>query len=85
MGGLDLTSILMTIVVGGICGWIASLIMKSKKRLLGNIIIGIIGGVLGGWLWGIIQTYLNGFLGTIVWGVVGSCILLALAKAIFKK
>lgn len=40
------------IIVGGILGWIASMIMRtdSQQGPLLNIIVGIIGALLGGWL-----------------------------------
>lgn len=40
------------LVVGGIIGWIASMIMKTdaQQGALLNIIVGIVGAMLGGWL-----------------------------------
>ena len=40
------------IVVGGILGWIASLIMKTdaQQGMFLNIVVGIVGALLGGWL-----------------------------------
>jgi uncharacterized membrane protein YeaQ/YmgE (transglycosylase-associated protein family) len=40
------------IVVGGILGWLASLVMRTdaQQGLLLNIVVGIIGALLGGWL-----------------------------------
>lgn len=40
------------IVVGGIIGWLASLIMKTdaEQGLILNIVVGIVGALLGGWL-----------------------------------
>lgn len=40
------------IVVGGILGWIASMIMKTdaQQGMFLNIVVGIIGALLGGWL-----------------------------------
>jgi uncharacterized membrane protein YeaQ/YmgE (transglycosylase-associated protein family) len=40
------------IVVGGILGWIASLIMKTdaQQGMFLNVVVGIIGALLGGWL-----------------------------------
>src|SRR5688572_21167349 len=40
------------LVVGGIIGWIASLIMKTdaQQGLFLNIVVGIVGSLLGGWL-----------------------------------
>jgi uncharacterized membrane protein YeaQ/YmgE (transglycosylase-associated protein family) len=38
------------LVVGGILGWLASIVMKRPEGMIMNVIIGIIGAVLGGWL-----------------------------------
>lgn len=40
------------IVVGGILGWIASMIMKTdaQQGMFLNIVVGIVGALLGGWL-----------------------------------
>jgi uncharacterized membrane protein YeaQ/YmgE (transglycosylase-associated protein family) len=40
------------IVVGGILGWLASLVMKTdaQQGIFLNIVVGIVGAFLGGWL-----------------------------------
>jgi uncharacterized membrane protein YeaQ/YmgE (transglycosylase-associated protein family) len=40
------------IVVGGILGWLASLVMKTdaEQGMILNVVVGIIGAFLGGWL-----------------------------------
>jgi uncharacterized membrane protein YeaQ/YmgE (transglycosylase-associated protein family) len=40
------------LIVGGLIGWIASLIMRTdaQQGLLLNIVVGIVGALLGGWL-----------------------------------
>jgi uncharacterized membrane protein YeaQ/YmgE (transglycosylase-associated protein family) len=40
------------LVVGGLIGWVASMIMKTdaQQGILLNVIVGIIGAMLGGWL-----------------------------------
>ncbi len=40
------------LIVGGIIGWLASLVMKTdaQQGILLNIVVGIIGALLGGWL-----------------------------------
>lgn len=42
------------IILGGLAGWIASMIAGTNKEqgLLGNIVVGIIGGLLGGFVVG---------------------------------
>ena len=40
------------LVVGGVIGWLASLIMKTdaQQGIILNVIVGIVGALLGGWL-----------------------------------
>jgi uncharacterized membrane protein YeaQ/YmgE (transglycosylase-associated protein family) len=40
------------IVIGGIIGWLASLVMKTdaQQGLFLNVVVGIVGALLGGWL-----------------------------------
>ncbi|HEY5850186.1 MAG TPA: GlsB/YeaQ/YmgE family stress response membrane protein [Lysobacter sp.] len=46
--------ILVWLIVGGVIGWVASLIMKTdaQQGLFLNIVVGIIGAFIGGWLGG---------------------------------
>ena len=43
---------ILWLVVGGIVGWLASMIMKTdaQQGTLLNIIVGIVGAFVGGWL-----------------------------------
>ncbi|MEO6076778.1 MAG: GlsB/YeaQ/YmgE family stress response membrane protein [Dokdonella sp.] len=40
------------LIVGGIIGWIASIVMKTngQQGIILNIVVGIVGALLGGWL-----------------------------------
>ena len=40
------------IVVGGILGWLASMVMRTdaQRGMFLNVVVGIIGALLGGWL-----------------------------------
>ncbi len=40
------------LVVGGLIGWVASMIMRTdgQQGIILNIVVGIIGAALGGWL-----------------------------------
>ena len=38
------------LIVGGIIGWLASIVMKRPEGLILNIVVGIVGSMLGGWL-----------------------------------
>lgn len=43
---------LIWIVIGGVLGWLASIVMRTNAQqgMLLNIIVGIVGAFLGGWL-----------------------------------
>jgi len=45
-------NLVIWLVVGGIIGWVASLIMKTdaQQGLFLNVVVGIIGALIGGWL-----------------------------------
>lgn len=38
------------LVVGGLIGWLASILMKSREGVIMNVVVGIVGAMLGGWL-----------------------------------
>jgi len=42
-------NILIWLVVGGLIGWAASVVMRMRESMLLNVIVGIVGAVLGGW------------------------------------
>lgn len=49
---MGIVSILAWIIVGGVAGWLASIVMKTDARqgTLQDIVVGIIGAFLGGWV-----------------------------------
>ena len=46
--------IIITLIIGGIIGWLASMIMKTDAQmgLIANIVVGIVGSFLGFWIAG---------------------------------
>lgn len=73
-----------SLVIGALCGWIASMIMKTDAQMgaFANIIVGLIGGVLGGWIFGLLNIATTGLIGDIIAGVVGSVVLIFIYNAI---
>jgi uncharacterized membrane protein YeaQ/YmgE (transglycosylase-associated protein family) len=45
-------NIVIWLVVGGIIGWIASMIMRTdaQQGMILNVVVGIVGSLIGGWL-----------------------------------
>ena len=44
-------NLILWLVVGGILGWLASILMKtnSQQGIILNVIVGIVGAMIGGW------------------------------------
>lgn len=74
--------IIMSIIIGGLAGWIAEKVMKFDTGLIMNIVLGIIGAVVGNFLLGLLGIGLGGFFGQLIVAVLGACILIAVYRAI---
>ena len=71
------------IIIGGLAGWLAGLVVRgSGFGILGDIIVGIIGGVIGGIILGLLVTTTVGFWGSFVTAFIGACILIFLVRLI---
>ncbi len=69
--------IIVWIIIGGLAGWIASLMWKgSGSGLLINILLGIAGSIVGGFVFGLLGMQSTGRWGSLVTAVVGAFILL---------
>lgn len=76
---MDTNSLIFTLIIGAVCGWLAGVIRQGYGfGLLGNIVVGILGAFVGGWLFRQLGIGIDGIAGTIIASVVGALILLAL-------
>lgn len=76
-------ALIIWLVVGGIAGWLAGMMMKSGglnvtgNHVVNTIITGLIGAVIGGWLLGILNVPLGGgIVGAIISAVIGAVVLI---------
>ena len=82
--------LLIWLIVGGVCGWLASLIMKTdgQQGILLNVVVGIVGAFLAGWLIspmlgvGTINEGIS--IGSVLVSVLGAVILLAIVN-LFRR
>ena len=69
--------IIVWLIVGGICGWLASMIMRTdaQQGVLLNIVVGIVGAAIAGFLLGggaslnqgvTVESFLYSLLGAVV-------------------
>ena len=79
---------LIWLIIGGIVGWLASLVMRTdaQQGMLLNIVVGIVGAFLGGWLisplvgTGTINDGIS--IGSIIVSLIGAIILLAIVNLV---
>ncbi|AJC46443.1 MULTISPECIES: GlsB/YeaQ/YmgE family stress response membrane protein [Xanthomonas] len=73
--------IIIWLIVGGIVGWLASIIMRrdAQQGIILNIVVGIVGALIAGWLFGggINQAIT---LWTFLYSLIGAIILLAIVN-----
>jgi uncharacterized membrane protein YeaQ/YmgE (transglycosylase-associated protein family) len=81
-----LTALIITLVVGGTAGWLASLLVQGTGfGLVGDVVVGILGALLAYWLFpilGITLTLGGGILGAIIMAFIGAVILLVIVRVI---
>jgi len=79
---------IITIIIGGIIGWLASIVMKTNAQMgiIANVLVGIVGSVLGSWLAGVLGVAPTSALVGYLISIVGAVILIAILKmlGIFK-
>ncbi|MCR5049084.1 MAG: hypothetical protein K6A37_09025 [Saccharofermentans sp.] len=74
--------LIISLIIAGVCGWLAGMLMKSAFPWYINVIIGLVGGALFSWIAG--SFILPGLIGNIIGGVIGSCIVIFIIKLIKK-
>jgi uncharacterized membrane protein YeaQ/YmgE (transglycosylase-associated protein family) len=76
--------IIAALIIGGIAGWLAGLIVRGAGfGLIGNIVIGIIGALLAGWLLPRLGVSLGvGWVRDIINATIGAVIILVILSLI---
>jgi uncharacterized membrane protein YeaQ/YmgE (transglycosylase-associated protein family) len=75
--------IIIWLIVGGICGWLASMIMRTdgQQGILLNIVVGIVGAVIASFIFG---ANINAGITVMsfVYSLIGAIILLAIVNLV---
>ena len=88
---MNIGDIIGWIIIGGLAGWIAGMVMNRQHGIVMNIVIGIVGAVIGGFLAQML--HIGGQadpsspfnLYTFLIAFVGACILLAILKFVNRR
>lgn len=81
-GGL--MGLLIALAIGGLIGWVASLVMKTDGQmgLLANVIVGVVGSALGHFLAGALGIAAGGQIGSILVSIGGAVLLIVILRAL---
>jgi uncharacterized membrane protein YeaQ/YmgE (transglycosylase-associated protein family) len=83
---LDYEAIIAWIIIGGIAGWLAGLIVEGYGLgLIGNIVVGIIGAAIAGLITPLLGLHIETKLGHIVATTLGAIVLLLLVGALRRR
>ncbi len=75
---------LITLIIGGIVGWLASIFMKTSGQMgiIANVLVGIAGSVLGYWLAGMAGITASGGILRFLIAVAGAALLIFILRAL---
>jgi uncharacterized membrane protein YeaQ/YmgE (transglycosylase-associated protein family) len=75
---------IVTLIVGAVVGWLASIVMKTNAQMgaIANIVVGIVGSALGFWLAGVLGLSASGPIVGWVVAVLGAALLIFILKAV---
>jgi uncharacterized membrane protein YeaQ/YmgE (transglycosylase-associated protein family) len=80
---------IMTVVIGGIVGWLASILMKTNAQmgLLANILVGVLGSAIGFWIAGMLGLAAMGGFARFIVAIAGAALLIFVLQklGLFKK
>jgi uncharacterized membrane protein YeaQ/YmgE (transglycosylase-associated protein family) len=81
--------LIVSLVIGGIVGWLASILMKADAQmgLIANVLVGVVGSGIGFWLAGKLGLAGGGMIVRLLVGIAGAALLIFLLRALglFKK
>ena len=80
---------LFSLIIGGIVGWVASIVMKTNAQmgLIANILVGVVGSALGYAVAGMLGITAGGGIAGFLIALIGAVVLIFILQklGIFKK
>jgi len=69
------------LLIGGIVGWLAGVIVKGRGfGIMGDVVVGIVGGLLGGWMASVIGVYAYSSFASFLTALIGAVTLVSLTR-----
>ncbi|WP_340693132.1 GlsB/YeaQ/YmgE family stress response membrane protein [Hyphomonas sp.] len=81
---MTLESLIVFLLIGGVAGWLAGLIVKGFGfGIIGNIVVGIVGAFIAGYLFPALNVSLGaGIVGAIIHATIGAVLLLLVVRVL---
>jgi len=80
---------IVTLIVGGVVGWLASIVMKTNAQMgiIANVLVGVIGSLIGYWAAGQLGVAATGGVVRFLIALAGAVVLIFLLRLMgfFKK
>lgn len=80
---------IITLIIGGIVGWLASILMKTNAQmgLIANVLVGVVGSALGFWIAGLVGLAPTGGVLRFVVALAGAALLIFILGrlGVFRK
>jgi uncharacterized membrane protein YeaQ/YmgE (transglycosylase-associated protein family) len=75
---------IISLIIGGIIGWLASIVMKTNARMgcIANVIVGVVGSALGYWVAGLLGFAAHGVLASFLVAIAGAALLIFILRAL---
>ena len=78
---MTIPPILVTLILGGIAGWLASLIVGGSGGIIRNIVIGLVGALVGHFVLGAFGVRVGGpFVHSMIAAVLGGVIVIVVSR-----
>lgn len=79
--GHDIGRLAGFLLIGGIIGWLAGVIVKGRGfGIVGDIVVGVVGSLLGGWMASVMGLYAYSSLGGFITALAGAVTLVSLTR-----
>ena len=82
-------NLIISLIIGGVVGWLASIIMKTNAQMgwIANVLVGVVGSALGFWIAGALGIAAGGGILRFLVAIGGAVLLIVILRAIgvFRK
>lgn len=77
--------LIVFLIIGGVIGWLAGIIVKGRGfGVLADIVIGILGSIFGGWMSEVLGLSISSSSGEFLMALIGAVVLVGLTRLVIR-